>query len=771
MTTHHKHKDQMTDKSDLDYYRTLPDYDVIKEYLDMTPVEVSLDDGNLPEFQPDFSNAILVDNVPKVGPEKIAKLLSVILKLYAQVSPSSPVTADEVYMPFDEATNATYGFCFIKFNSAEDAENAIKLTQGFALDKNHSFKVSAYADLDKFAKISESDAPPSLADFHAKPEVASWLTDEKGRDAFSVRYGKETEIYWANATGEEPSLIYGGEKEKKTGKSWCELAVEWSPQGTYFATFHKPGVKLWGGADFTAQGRFMHPSVEEISFSPCENYIITYRLTDQVNTNPNEAIIVWDVRTGEKIKTFSLKNALEAKFQVQATVLEDKAGKRVERVVRGRVRSYEGNSKAGYFTIEEGNLVHEQVPLDAVQALQDPNKLKWSADGQYVARLGADIISIYELPSMNLLEKKSIGAKDVLDFAWSPSSRANLFSYWSPAVGNHPALINIMRLPDRSSLSSRKLFDVSDVKMVWQNEGDFLCVHMVKNAGKKKSYVLMVFRVNVNGVPVEQIELNEPILNVSWEPSGDRILILYGDARNPTLSVYSMSTQQAPAASTKAAVVGKAPAAPVVKAELTQLFTKTGSQCNSVQWSPAGGVVALAYFAPDACLFELLDVDNNVTLATRRHDRCAKLQWDPSGRYVATCTITDLRNAHAKGNMDDGVNFYTFQGNLVCQMKREKLHSFAWRPRPRDLLSPEEKKKVVKNLRKYEKAFEKEDRALKDALTQELQANRYRIAKEFLEWMHANQARNAELKARRIALRSGYDSDDERNYDIDIVTA
>ena len=124
-----------------------------------------------------------------------------------------------------------------------------------------------------------------------------------------------------------------------------------------------------------------------------------------------------------------------------------------------------------------------------------------------MARIGPDFIAVYSLPSMALLDKKYLVAKDILDFEWSPSS--NLLSYWSPAVANHPALINILKIPEREDICSRKLFDVTDGEMIWQNEGDYLCVAMVKTAGKKRSYVLMFFRVKDPSVPVEQIEFNE----------------------------------------------------------------------------------------------------------------------------------------------------------------------------------------------------------------------------------------------------------------------
>lgn len=749
----------------------------------MTPVESTLDESMFPEFKPDFSSSLIVDNIPQVGSDKMAKLLALLLKVYGQIA---PIKEDDIFMPFDEATGTTYGFCFIKFASAEDAEKAMKSTQGLALDKKHTFRVSSYNDLERYAKVSENDQPPELKDFHPKPDVASWLTDPKCRDQFSVRYGKETEIFWSNGQAEEATVLYGGEREKQSGKLWCELNVEWSPQGTYFVTFHKPGVKLWGGSDFVSLGKFMHPNVKEIAFSPCENYIITYRAppTDSsapVTGDPNEAIIVWDVRTGEKLKAFPYKNPLDVKYHVTATIVEEKevkAGgekKKVERSIRGRVKSVEDTGYDLLFTIEEGNVEHTDIPSKSVNAAQDPNKLKWSPDGKYVARLGPDIISVFELPSMNLLDKKSIAARDVLDFTFSPRSTSNpLIAYYSPAVGTFPALINILSLPDRKEVASRKIVDVTGGQMVWQSDGDYLCVLLTKTssakgAGKKKTYVIMFFRVNLPGVPVEQIELTEPILQLAWEPSRDRLAILFGDARSPQLAVYSMITMVQPKATPGAA--GKSAPPPTSKSEISHLLTRSCGQCSEISWSPAGGVLVLAYFAPDAGVFEFFDVDSNSTLQTRRQDRAAKMAWDPSGRILATYTVGDMKSTYSRGHMDEGVNFFTIQGgyNNLSNLRRERFFSFAWRPRPRDLLTPEERKKVVKNLKKYEKEFEKEDKARREELSAEFKANRHRIAKSFLEWLHTNQAKSADLKPRRVEMRSGYDSDDERNYEFEVV--
>lgn len=94
----------------------------------------------------------------------------------------------------------------------------------------------------------------------------------------------------------------------------------------------------------------------------------------------------------------------------------------------------------------------------------------------------------------------------------------------------------------------------------------------------------------------------------------------------------------------------------------------------------------------------------------------------------------------------------------------------SWRPRPKNLLSADEKKKVIKNLRKYEKEFEKEDKIKRQELNQEVLQQRFRLAEEFLALLNRNKALSREAKATRVSLRDGYDSDDNRNYDINVVT-
>lgn len=738
------------------FYTNLPDYEAIAPFLEEDPADFE-PPIKLPEFEPDFSTTIVIDNVPVVDSVKAERLKKLLFKIYGTVS--DDIRNDDLYFPFDKETGLTPGFAFMKFRTAEVAEQAIKISDNYVLDKKHTFKVCKYSDLNTIADTPDVFEAPPAPPFKPRPDPCSWLNDTQCRDQFVVRYSQETEIHWSTQIqGEETDLVYGGEREKSSGRTWCESYVQWSPQGTYLATFHPAGIKLWGGDDFTAQGRYMHAGVEAVDFSPCEQYMVTYIFSLHEGQNEKEAIIVWNVRSGEKLRTFALKSPLDVDYQVQAEISEEKGGKKIDRPMRGRIVSLDRDFTC---TIAEGNTNHTKIPRSKVVPLQDPNRLKWSADGRYLARLGVGIIQVYALPTLGLLDKKSLAAKDILDFTWSPSG--STISYWSPAFGNHPAMINIVQMPERTPICSRKVFDVQNGRMIWQSEGEFLCVRMTKISGKKKSTVLMLFRVCEPEVPVDLLELQEPVLDVQWEPTGVRFCVVHGEARAPTISFYTMGVST-PAVETKKSKKGSA-AAPVVK-ELSLLFSLTGKQCNEVIWSPVGNIVAIAYIQQDSALFDLHDCDNNVTLASRRHDRCNRIVWDPSGRIIATATTAPLRQANVRGQPDDGFNLYTFQGTPICQIRKEKLYQFAWRPRPKDVLTADQKKAVIKNLRKYEKMFDKEDRERKQQLSAAAMAERRRLAEEFFQIMSTKRNNSEEIRQRRIALRNGYDEDDDSNYQV-----
>ena len=222
------------------------------------------------------------------------------------------------------------------------------------------------------------------------------------------------------------------------------LYVAWSPMGTYVATLHRQGVRLWGGPSWKPQQRFAHPLVKLIDFSPCEQYLVTWS-NDPIIVpegavqgpqyfSPNDEgnnIAVWDIKSGDLLRTFSTTG-------------------------------------------------ENETPSSKKQ-MQWP-ALKWSPDDKFVARLTpGQMISIHELPSMYLHGKKSLKIEGVFDFEWCPlgdkdrddassasraktaKTRENMLVYWTPEALNQPARVALLGFPSRTILRQKNLFNVTEV--------------------------------------------------------------------------------------------------------------------------------------------------------------------------------------------------------------------------------------------------------------------------------------------------------------------
>lgn len=120
---------------------------------------------------------------------------------------------------------------------------------------------------------------------------------------------------------------------------------------------------------------------------------------------------------------------------------------------------------------------------------------RWSHTGQYFARLQPDLISVYETPGYGLLDKKSIKIPGVSEFVWSPTE--NIIAYWVCENENTPARVTLMELPSRRELCSKNIYSVSDIKMEWQKQGDFLCVLVTRYAKKKMDKDVPKYSVSI----------------------------------------------------------------------------------------------------------------------------------------------------------------------------------------------------------------------------------------------------------------------------------
>jgi len=682
------------------------DIDEIREFMDDADEEVQIED-----MDRTFGDCVAVSNLPIVDNSKKAKLEGMLNKIFGQVG--QVVRLD---MPMEEGKSL--GFAYIEFSRPEEAADAVARVDGYKLAKTNQFKVVKLDELSRLGALPASFEEPAPPPFREPVDSRSWLTDPGHRDQFVTRYShtngsvEETQIDWVE-NGQSPIMEYDGAREKSRGKSWCELEVRWSPKGTYMATFHRPGIALWGGPYFEKQARFQHENVNRISFSPCERYMLTCNFRP-----PREGpsiVLFWNIREGRVLRKIDLS----------------------------------------FTTIGEGEEMREI-----------PNLFKWSPDGNYVARMHQDksaaaaksskngLIQVLELPSLTLLDRKSIRANSVMDFDWSPKD--NSLAFWAAEEGNTPARVCLIEIPSRKELRQKNLFNVVDCRMNWQSNGDFLSAIVTRTTKSKKTQFnnIEIFRVREDAVPVEMMEVPKLVQSISWEPKGNRFTMICHDNPKPTVIIYD----------TVDAKSGRK--------ELTQLKVLPQRPATDIFWSPAGGYFVMAGMTGGSDSNGSLEFYDADTLPDEGkitdHYRANFLQWDPSGRIVATAVIQPLSGMVYKFQMDNGFKLWTFQGEMFYEKSREKFYQFLWRPRPESLLTPEEKKAVSKNLRKYERKFERADKVK-------------RRARELLEmkgWQESRnslRARLAALKARyydavreqRVAERGGVDVDDPAGYEIE----
>ncbi|KAL4245822.1 translation initiation factor 3 subunit B [Abortiporus biennis] len=696
-------------------------YDDIDAEIDYTDIEekyqVQYDEG--------LDNLIAVDGVPVIDKSKADKLLAKIAKEFTKKG--APVKPDDIFIPWDEKTGKSKGYIFVEFKNADDAVYAIGAMNGFPFDAKHRFHVNHFIDIEKYADLNETYVDPEPEPYVQKEHLRAWLGDPQGRDQYVTYRGDEVEVFWHG----KPSQCESAYKKL----NWTDLYVSWSPLGTYLATLHRPGVRLWGGPSWAAQQRFAHPLVRLIDFSPNENYLVTWShdpivVPEGAQQGPQyfspedegNNIAVWDIKTGNLLRTFP--------------------------------SSYpEGG--------EEGAKKQMQWPA-----------LKWSADDKFVARVTpGQQISVYELPSMGLYDKKSIKIEGVVDLEWCPlgdkdkedeakfasgksnkKPRENMLAYWTPEVANQPARVTVINFPSRQILRQKNLFNVTECKLYWQNQGDFLCVKVDRHTKTKKSIFcnLEIFRVREKDFPVEVVELKDTVSDFSWEPKGERFAIVstsdpnYGNPAPGITLKTDVSFYQLERG----------------KGDFKLLRTLPNRTSNTIRWSPRGRHVVLATVGSSTkSELEFWDMDfghDDVNrregpskeewgstiqhLGTADHYAVTDAEWDPSGRYLAT-------SASAwRHTLENGYAIWDFRGQELDKKILDRFKQFLWRPRPRTLLTKEQQKQIRRNLKEYSRQFDEEDAAEESNISAELIAQRKRLVDEWNAWRLRSKEESASEK-------------------------
>ncbi|ORX44427.1 translation initiation factor eIF-3b [Hesseltinella vesiculosa] len=651
--------------------------------------------------------------------------MSVLNKLFSKGA--GPIKDGGMWMPMspnDDGKMESKGYLFIEFETVEAAIAAVKNLDGHKMSKSHQLSVNKFTDVEKYGKMSDEYVEPKTTDFQAKEHIKGWLADDQARDQFVMYRGEDVSVFW-NRKSEDPEHVH-------TRNNWTETYVQWSPLGSYLSTFHTQGIALWGGPSWNQIVRFVHPGVKLIDFSPNERYLVTWSNepiqpskfpADSPNPfseyDEGNQVVIWDVKTGALLRSFP--------------------------------------------SVEENSTKSVQWPM-----------FKWSQSEKYFARVvPKQQLSIYEAPSMGLLDKKSIKIPGIMDFEWSPGrgqddaklvqKEQDTLAYWTPEVGNQPARVTLMSVPNKEIIRTKNLFNVNDCKLFWQSKGYYLAVKVDRHTKTKKSQFsnIEIFNLCEKGVPVETLEIKDPVIALAWEPRGERFATITSSDPNYTSQTAGAQQQQTTIKTvlslyaldhaSKAHQNGFAP---------FKIFDK--KTCNYLFWSPKGRHLVTATLRNSSVFdlefwdldFEPLNTNSSndggksataatqvQLLTTKEHYGVSDIEWDPTGRYVVSGSSMWRQSG------DYGFILWDFKGQMLFKQNIDKFKQLLWRPRPHSLLTQDMKKKIKKNLRQYAKQFEEEDLAAGDANAAKLIAARRKAIEDWYGWRKATERRVTQERA------------------------
>jgi len=84
--------------------------------------------------------------------------------------------------------------------------------------------------------------------------------------------------------------------------------------------------------------------------------------------------------------------------------------------------------------------------------------------------------------------------------------------------------------------------------------------------------------------------------------------------------------------------------------------------------------------------------------------------------------------------VENGFAIWDFRGQEQQRHLIDRFKQFAWRPRPRTLLTKEQQKAIRKNLKEYSRQFEEDDAAQESNVSAELIQARKRAINEWNAW-------------------------------------
>ncbi|XP_044947814.1 eukaryotic translation initiation factor 3 subunit B-like isoform X2 [Hordeum vulgare subsp. vulgare] len=461
-----------------------------------------------------------------------------------------------------------------------------------------------FEDFDNHLNVSHGWKPAEI-----KPHMpGKRLSVEKVRCQFLVNAGPCGEVYTNDAEKTTSDPVY--QMQYRT----CDL-IQWSPLGTHLVTVDRQGALMWGGDDkFACLMSFGDQQVKLVDFSPGERYLVTYSSYEPSPMYHTNMVVlhIFDVRSGKMMLDF-----------------------------KGTADEFTRSSSVGVYGIS--------WPI-----------FRWGGgrDDKYFAKLGKNVISVYETETFSLLDKEPLKIDNVADFSWSPTEP--ILSCFVPELGGgkQPARVSLVRIPGKLVMRQKILSNASNCKMHWQHNGEYLAVQVERYAITKDqtSTGFELFRIRERGIPIEFFELdnkNDKIIAFAWEPKGHRFAVIHGDG---DISFYTVRTTNNLSC-------------------VCKLTTLNGRQANALFWSPAGRFIVLAGLKDRNGQMEFYNLDDLETMAVAEH-KATDVMWDPTGRFLATVvtSVHEMGNGNSASEMGTGFQVWSFDGKQICKVSKDQLY-------------------------------------------------------------------------------------------------
>jgi translation initiation factor 3 subunit B len=644
-----------------------------------------------------FSNVLVITNLPTgVPPEKQAKLQTFLSKVITS-DPSTDIL--HVHIPLNPADSTTLGVAIVTLSDESKMGPVMDRVDGFEVSRGQQLKAFRFEAVESILEDAmsrqEEQRDSEAIQIINRTTQRNWLMEEPRMEQIMTRFDDETEISWIDPLEPAPKLYYGGDREKVNGKKWCDLNVEYSPNGSYLLTSHGPGVALWSGKHFAIKTRFEHSHVAGALFSPDEQYLLTYR--HPISPDDREVVKVWRVLNGELLRSFS--------------------------------------NTAGVLTTD-----------------QNESGFLWSPSSKYLSRVVHGQVFVYEAPSMKLLvdsrtrQPAALRYQNVKVMSWSPAE--DWLALWSPEGSNEPASLVVVDVDNnRTEITAKKIFSTGDspAELFWHPEGDCIALkasRLLTRSKKTGKAVFEIIRLREKGVPSESLEgFGTSIVSLAWEPtSNGRMAVVVGEDRkvtpsatNPTgivtdykLKFYSVVAGQ-----------------PIEEPSQDHTIALQNASYNTVVWSPYGqylvlvqgptpckkGCKEISGFAPSKKLAATGNPNGEIMfysctasglelLRKDEHVNCNMIEWDPSGRFLITAVtlnVAEKTSPSYKLEQYSGYALWTFQGRSLKRVEGVRLWNVGFRPHVRGLLTVKEKKAALKQLREKAPVFDEQDKAVKNA--------------------------------------------------------